>query len=67
MLLLREAYRCYSKIGLSHAKNREKNGPNKFILAIVITHNSDRRRTLNFTSTKKDQIPLRVRALEATS
>ena len=37
MLLLRKVYRCHSKIGLYHEKNGEKNGPNKFILAIFKT------------------------------
>ena len=45
----------------------EKNGPNKFILAIfkidiiIIKH-----RNVKFYRNKKNQVPLRVRVLEAT-
>ena len=37
MLVLGKAYRRHSKIGLYHERNGEKNGQNKFILAIFKT------------------------------
>ena len=73
MLLLRKAYRCHSNIGLSQTRDG-KNGPNKFTPAIL--HNSDKidviidvsfkYRKVKFYRNKKNQVPLRVRASEAT-
>ena len=35
MLLLSKAYRWHSRIRLTQARNGEKNGPNKFIPALL--------------------------------
>ena len=77
MLLLRKAYRCHSKIGLSQPRDGKKNGSNKFILASFKSHNSDKidiiinvsfkYRNVKFYRNKKNQlVPLRASASEAT-
>ena len=76
MLLLRKAYRFHSKIGLSHARNGKKMGQTSLFLPFlrhitqiqidIITNVSFKYRNVKFYRNKKNQVPLRVRALEAT-
>ena len=76
MLLLRKAYRFHSNIGLSQPRDGKKTGQTSSFLPFlrhitqiqidIIINVSFKYRNVKFYLNKKNQVPLRVRASEAT-
>ena len=76
MLLLRKAYRCHSDIGLSQPGDGKRMGQTSSFLPFlrhitqiqidIIINVSFNHRNVKFNRNKKNQVPLRVHASEAT-